>query len=71
MLADGCQDLNWRKAKRSLNHGACVEVANGREAVAMRDSMDVDGPVVRYSAIAWRSFVTSAKLDDFQVPGAL
>jgi hypothetical protein len=69
--ADGCQDFNWRKAKRSLNHGACAEVANGRGIVAMRDSKDLNGPVVRYSIAAWRSFVASAKVDVPDVPVAL
>jgi hypothetical protein len=62
--ADVREDLNWRKARRSLNHGACVEVANGRTAAAvmMRDSQDREGPQVRYSASAWRSFIATAKL---------
>ena len=70
-LADECQDLNWRKAKRSMNHGACAEVANGYGTVAMRDSKNADGPVVGYSAAAWRSFVASAKLGVFHVSVAL
>jgi hypothetical protein len=61
--ADVREDLNWRKARRSLNHGACVEVANGHmAAVATRDSQDREGPEVRYSATAWRSFIATAKL---------
>jgi hypothetical protein len=64
------EDLNWRKARRSLNHGACVEVANGRKAVVMRDSQDREGPEVRYSAGAWRSFIVTAKLDGFGVIAA-
>jgi hypothetical protein len=62
---DAREDLNWRKAMRSLNHGACVEVANGHTTVAMRDSQDREGPEVRYSAFAWRSFITTAKLGGF------
>ncbi len=68
--ADGREDLNWRKAKRSLNHGACVEVANGHKAVAMRDSKDREGPEVRYSASAWRSFIDAAKLGGFDATAA-
>jgi hypothetical protein len=37
----------------------------------MRDSKDPDGPVVRYSAAAWRSFLASAKLDILDVRKAL
>jgi len=68
--ADAPEDLNWRKARRSLNHGACVEVANGHAAVMMRDSQDREGPEVRYSAIAWRSFITTARLGGFDAINA-
>lgn len=63
--ADGREDLNWRKARRSLNHGACVEVADGHETVLMRDSQDREGPKMRYSANAWRSFIATTKLGGF------
>jgi hypothetical protein len=63
--ADGRDGLNWRKAMRSMNHGACAEVASGvsgtRGIVIMRDSMDPEGPVLLYSGSAWRSFVKAAK----------
>jgi hypothetical protein len=59
---------NWRKARRSQNHGACAEVANAvvgsRVIVAMRDSMDPEGPVLRYGGKAWQSFVVAAKNGD-------
>jgi hypothetical protein len=52
-----------------MNHGACAEVAGGvaegRGIVAMRDSMDPEGPVLRYSGNAWRSFVLAAKKGAF------
>jgi hypothetical protein len=68
---DGREDLNWRKARRSLNHGACVEVANRHmAAVVMRDSQDREGPEVRYSASAWRSFIATAKLSGFDASTA-
>jgi hypothetical protein len=70
LSADAREDLNWRKARRSLNHGACVEVANGHKAVAMRDSQDREGPEMRYSARAWRSFVATAKLGGFDATTA-
>ncbi|HUC24132.1 MAG TPA: DUF397 domain-containing protein [Streptosporangiaceae bacterium] len=67
---DAREDLNWRKARRSLNHGACVEVANGHRAVVMRDSQDREGPAVPYTAVAWRSFITTAKLGGFDAISA-
>jgi Domain of unknown function (DUF397) len=52
--------LNWRKAKRSVNAGACVEVASAATAVVVRDSLEVYGPVLRYPTAAWQLFLDSA-----------
>ncbi len=59
---------NWRKAMRSMNAGACVEVASALDAVAVRDSQDLRGPVVRYTSAAWRSFVGDARSGRFDAP---
>jgi hypothetical protein len=48
---------NWRKSSYSGdNGGACVEVASA-EAVLVRDTTDRSGPVVTFTADAWRVFV--------------
>jgi hypothetical protein len=65
---DGRNILNWRKAERSLNHGACAEVANGSGIIVMRDSKDPNGPVLFYSAASWRSFIAAAKLGGACLP---
>jgi hypothetical protein len=54
-------DLHWRKARRSANNGACVEVAAAGLRVLVRDSKDQDGPVMQYSESAWRAFLAYAK----------
>ncbi|MEV2241139.1 DUF397 domain-containing protein [Micromonospora sp. NPDC049891] len=52
----------WRKASRSSDQGNCVEVAdNLADAVGVRDSKDVGGPVLRFDACQWRSFVNGVK----------
>jgi len=61
--------LDWRKARRSMNNGACVEVATTNAGVAIRDSKDIDGEVLRYSSNSWRFFVADARnglFDDVQ-----
>ncbi|MFX4293577.1 DUF397 domain-containing protein [Streptomyces bohaiensis] len=40
----------------------CTEVALGDGGVGVRDSKDLSGPVVPFSAESWSSFVESLKL---------
>jgi hypothetical protein len=54
-------DLEWRKARRSVNNGACVEVAPVSRQIFVRDSTDREGPVIRYSGHSWDEFVVAAK----------
>lgn len=52
----------WRKSTYSNNGGACVEVAGGvPHAVAVRDSMDPDGPKLAFTLDAWRRFAGQVK----------
>lgn len=52
-------NARWRKSSRSsTNGGACVEVADNLPGiVGVRDSKDPAGPVLVFSAAAWRNFV--------------
>lgn len=59
------QSGDWRKTRRSIGNGECVEVAPIVGNVAVRDSVDPNGPVLRYSAVSWRSFLVDAKSGDF------
>jgi hypothetical protein len=59
------EDLNWRKAKRSMNNGNCAEVATTKGIVAVRDSKDPQGPVLRYPASSWGSFLAAARMGSF------
>jgi hypothetical protein len=48
----------WRKSARSNNGGACVEVATNLPAVvAVRDSKDPDGGVLRFGPDEWTAFL--------------
>ena len=61
------RDLTWRTARRSVGNGACVEIAPARGQIFVRDSKNLDGPVVSYSARSWRQFVTNAKAGRFDL----
>jgi hypothetical protein len=61
MLDREVSNLQWRKARRSVNNGACVEVAAASLRVLVRDSKDQSGPVVQYPGNAWQAFLAAAK----------
>lgn len=54
-------NLQWRKARRSANNGACVELAQVNGQIAIRDSKDPEGPALNYSIRAFRSFLAETK----------
>jgi hypothetical protein len=57
--------MMWRKSSYSSSQGDnCVEVASIHNGTAVRDSKDPDGPILRFSAEAWRAFLHSAKAAD-------
>jgi Domain of unknown function (DUF397) len=53
----------WRKSSYSGGNGACVEVADLPEAMAVRDSKDPDGPKLTFSRQVWTAFVERTKDD--------
>jgi hypothetical protein len=55
------RQLAWRKALHSMNAGDCVEVAPANGKILIRDSKDPHGPMLEYSASAWRGFLDTAK----------
>jgi Domain of unknown function (DUF397) len=65
MPGDYPQRLEWRKAQRSISNGACVEVASVAANVLIRDSQDVNGPVLNYSTGSWQAFLRDARLGKF------
>jgi len=55
------RDLHWRKARRSVGNGACVEVAPAGGHVLVRDSQDQNGTLMRYTEHSWLAFIVRVK----------
>lgn len=54
--------MNWRKSSYSGGNGAeCVEVGQSPDVVAVRDTQDRHGPVLAFTADAWRRFAALVK----------
>jgi hypothetical protein len=52
----------WRKSSYSGNGGGtCVEVGDARRGVLVRDTADRGGPVLGFTAKAWRRFADRVK----------
>ena len=68
MPREEIRPLEWRKARRSMSNGACVEVASLTAGTAVRDSKDPAGPVLYYAAAVWSSFVGAARSGSFDFP---
>jgi hypothetical protein len=49
--------LAWRKASRSVGNGECVEIAAAAGFVAIRDSKNPEGGMLRCTPGAFRSFL--------------
>jgi hypothetical protein len=47
----------WRKSTYSGGNGDCVEVADIGRTVAVRDSKDPDGGVLRFGPDEWKTFL--------------
>jgi Domain of unknown function (DUF397) len=50
---------HWRTSSRSSGNGACVEVADLPQAIAVRDSKDPDGPNLVFTRADWREFMSA------------
>jgi len=58
--------LEWVKSSLSFANGNCVEVANlPGGGVAVRNSRDPDGAVLRFTPGEWAAFVGGARLGEF------
>ena len=58
--------LAWRKASASMPDGNCVQLAPLPEGgVAVRDSKDPQGPMLRISQAEWAAFASGMSAGEF------
>ena len=64
--SQGSGQLRWVKSSQSFSNGNCVEVAGTPDGgVAMRNSRDPDGPVLRFTRAEWDAFLGGARNHEF------
>ena len=63
----GVDGLQWRKARRSANNGACVEVGPVNGQIFVRDSKNPGGPILGYLPTAWRIFTSEARMGQYDM----
>ena len=69
LVEDGTES-GWRKARRSMANGNCVEVGPVTGVIGVRDSKNPGGLVLAYTAESWRAFTRAARLGRFDVPNS-
>ncbi len=62
-------DAPWRKSSLS-GSGGCVEVASAPGIIAVRDTKDRQGPVLRFTPDEWVAFVAGVRNGEFDLPVA-
>ena len=66
MTRSGHVDASWAKSSFSFSNGNCVEVAElPGDSVAVRDSRDPAGPVLRFTRGGWDTFLGGARRGTF------
>ncbi|MET8157286.1 DUF397 domain-containing protein [Sphaerisporangium sp. NPDC005289] len=61
--------LAWQKSSHSGTDDNCVEVAHlPLGDLAVRDSKNPTGPVLRFTAGEWRAFISDTKTGRFATP---
>jgi hypothetical protein len=56
----------WRSSTRSSATN-CVEVTTVNDGVAVRDSKDRGGPMLRFARTSWHDFVAATKAGEFDL----
>jgi hypothetical protein len=63
-------DSSWVKSSLSFANGNCVEVANlPTGEIAVRDSKNSEGPVLRFTPDEWHAFLGGVRNGEFDSLG--
>jgi hypothetical protein len=57
----------WRKSSLSHQNG-CVEIAQVKGHILVRDSKHKQGPVLVFTPTEWRSFLGGVRAGEFDLP---
>ena len=60
MLVDDSRAPRWRKSSFSES-GNCVEIADNKTAILVRDTKNRDRTMLSFSCIAWEDFIGAIK----------
>jgi Domain of unknown function (DUF397) len=64
----GLSRAMWRKSSLSAHNGNCVEVAQlTHRAYGVRDSKNVDGPILIFDQVAWSAFLEDVREGRFNL----
>lgn len=66
-MNDFTPPIKWRRSSRSGSVNNCVEVGFAAQAVGVRDSKNVTGPVLVFDEGAWRTFLGGARTGTFDL----
>jgi len=59
---DTASGPRWRTSSYSgANGGECVEVGQDQDLIAIRDTKDLTGPVLRFAPGTWRRFARQVR----------
>lgn len=64
MMNDVPAPLVWRTSQR-CDSANCVEVARTTDGMAMRDSKNIEGPILRFGSTAWSHFIDGIRTGKF------
>jgi Domain of unknown function (DUF397) len=59
-------EFHWVKSSLSFSNGNCVEVASLPDGeIGVRNSRDLEGPVLRFTPDEWHAFLGGARAGEF------